>query len=247
MIAISSDTCVYCLQTLTKESCTIDHVIARSWYPPDRPRLREWKVYACSSCNNKFSRIEGRLRQRLSLAVDTNKPILRKIYEASRRAWTTGAAHSLHDAFHRHKAKQAILNDLVTLVSPQARGVIPSSRLNFWKGSRTGIRLDSADVTAISEKWTRGIHACEIGELITSDYEIGVHFLDDRALPAEISDLMRHAKLISKDAEVQVWQAYVREEDTFGALYRFHMWQSFTVYTSVGKRTVSESVAMSDQ
>lgn len=46
--------CVYCLKD-DGENITVDHVIARSWYPTTSGCLPKWKAPACRTCNNRFS------------------------------------------------------------------------------------------------------------------------------------------------------------------------------------------------
>jgi hypothetical protein len=124
----------------------------------------------------------------------------------------------------------------MTVTLPNDRSVLPFSKINYWKGARTGIRIDKSDVDDIAEKWTRGIHYCTTGDFIEDSHDIYVHILPN-PVPPEIADVQKHATNISRDKTVQIYQAYVQEDGTYAAMYGFKIWASFEVHTIVAPQT----------
>ncbi|MDE2164671.1 MAG: HNH endonuclease [Alphaproteobacteria bacterium] len=224
--------CTYCLESIAPGHETVDHVIARSWYPPSIKNLSEWTVPACTKCNNRLSVVESKLLQRIALCVDTTDPNLDAIFERSRRAWSVNAARSLTDAYHRHRAKQALIRATIPIMGTNQKGMLPSSRVNYWKGSRTRIHLAKNDLAAITTKWTRGIHRNVIGSLIPPEYEISMHF-PRSPITEEVRDILRYTKTISQNPYVRVSMAHVKESDQFSAIYGFNIWNCFVVHTVV--------------
>ena len=131
--------CVYCLAEIPDDQLTVDHVIARSWFPKGTPPVEKWKVSACEPCNNRLSADEQNVLERMTLCMDPQNPAFSKIVESARRARDPKAANSARDVMHRFNRKQKLIRSVVKNMDPNRRGVIQAFQGNFEKGSTTGI------------------------------------------------------------------------------------------------------------
>lgn len=226
--------CVYCLATLTPVTRTIDHVIARSWFPSSSTPIRKWKVPACRTCNFRFSQIEGRVLQRLTLTINVRDPALKHLYEKTRRAWKTDAFASVTDTFFRRQNWHALLRSTRTVNALSASKALPYSRRNYWLGSRTEIQLPKEDIEALVGKWVRGIHYCEFKCLIPGDHRITPHFITDEGVQA-MKEAAKDAPVIRRGPYVEVQILTNNQENPLAAIYRIKLWRAFEVFADIDK------------
>ncbi len=171
--------CVYCLRLVPPSDVTDDHVIARSWYPNDTPPIGKWKAPACSSCNNRYSAPEKDILGRMAFCMDPAEPALGDIVQQARRAIDPRQAKSARDAIHRSNRREKLRQSVISVHNPDAPGILPSFRSNFSSGSRTGILIPARPLNAVIEKWIRGIHYCEFGKPIPTDYDVSIQLVSD--------------------------------------------------------------------
>ena len=117
--------------------------------------------------------------------------------------------------------------------SKSAPGVLPYFTDNFDAGSRTGILVSVPSLDGLVEKWVRGIHLCEVGWVIPTEYEVSVIHLDDRIRAEAFSHVTGHAKLVQKGPGVEVAIVHAEETDEFMTLYAFNVWNTLRCTASV--------------
>ena len=225
--------CTYCLKDVPATEATEDHVIARSWYPANTPPVTKWKVPACNECNNRYSAAEGSTLSRIALCMDPKDRSVGHIVQRALRSFDPKQANSARDAMHRFNKREALRQDLHQISDPKARGVLPSFRENFEKGSRTGIFIPADALHEVVKKWVRGIHFCEFGHPVPVDHVVSVQFVEDAAAASAFAEIMQFAKRIEKGpgVEVLIWQATEGNESvTQDAV---NIWGQFRVYASV--------------
>jgi hypothetical protein len=226
--------CVYCLEEVAAQKITIDHVIARSWFPADCISEPKWKAPSCNSCNNELSALEGDLLGRFAMCLDATNPDLKPIVEAAMRSLDPKLAKSPKDARVRGKHRDRILRELRKIDGPKMAGVLSFGRENFDKGSRTGININPKTLQAVIAKWIRGIHYCEFNEFIQPAWKIHVMLIGNGAVEPALAPFLEHAKVIEKGKYISVKIMYAREGDTVAAIYAFCIWQKFKPYGSFG-------------
>ncbi len=225
--------CTYCLKDVPATEATEDHVIARSWYPANTRLVAKWKVPACNECNNLYSAAEGSTLSRIALCMDPKDRSVGHIVRRALRSFDPKQANSARDAMHRFNKREALRQDLQQISDPMARGVLPSFRENFGKGSRTGILIPAAGLDEVVEKWVRGIHFCEFGDPVPDDHVVSVQFVEDEAAATAFAEIMQFAKRIEKGpgVEVLIWHAAEGNESV--TQYAFNIWGQFRAYGSV--------------
>ena len=225
--------CTYCLKEISAAEATEDHVIARSWYPANTPPIAKWKVLACKPCNNRYSTIEQDLLCRAAFCMDPADRSVARIVQRALRSIDPKQARSARDIKHRFNKRGKMLQGLKQIDNPNAIGVLPSFRDNFFAGSRTGISVPAKDLKAIVRKWISGIHFCEFQEYIASDQEITVHIVEDEVAETAFAEITQYANRIQKGpgVEVLIWRA--QEDGKAMSLFAFNIWQRFRVYGSV--------------
>lgn len=192
--------CPYCLKQVSAAETTIDHVIARSWFPAGTTNVAKWKIRCCRDCNNEKSVFEQDVLGRLAWCLDPSDPTLADIIKKARRSVDPRSATSARDAMHRFNKREALRRDVVDIASKTEPGVLPYFVDNFDGGSRTGIAIPSGSLDELIKKWVRGIHMCEISEIIPVGYDVSVIHVGDQARPAAIADISKHAKIVQKRA-----------------------------------------------
>ncbi|WP_340151652.1 HNH endonuclease signature motif containing protein [uncultured Sneathiella sp.] len=228
--------CTYCLKKFPKSEITVDHVIARSWYPADTPPVRKWKAPCCIECNRQKSATEGKLLGLIALCLDPEnkgeKPIIDKIF----RSIDPKLGQSAKDSMHRLNKKFALLRQLKKMPSKHSPEVLPSFKENYDKGSRTGVLIPKGKLEELIQSWVRGIHLIEIGNYIDENATIDVYQVSDEAAFEAFKDIMQYAQIIEKGDGVRVFIWHAVENDKFAANYAFILYGKFKAYASVSSK-----------
>lgn len=238
---LESRVCVYCLCPETPEApLTVDHVIARSWYPEDMPNVEKWKVPACVGCNNRFSPLESRALAGLAWGLPPSNPALAPIIESVRRSIDPSLARSPEDRERRAKAFDALQKRIVPVESKKAPGVLPGFSKNFDAGSRTGVKVLQEELDLLIEKWIRGVHFRETGNVIPSDHTIEVQHLHDEDAE-DWREVLGLSTRIRKGPGVEVMYLNTPAPGGFVAFYRFDLWEMLRVYGTVQPTALLEA------
>jgi hypothetical protein len=220
--------CVYCLTVLSAVDKTDDHVIARSWYPTSTMPVAKWKAPACKKCNNKFSAAEGALLRRLALTLPKSGGY-RDIVDSQLRSLNPKDAKSDRDAACRLRNRLALSKCVVHVDQPMHKAVIPSSRINYALGSRTGVLIPKEQLDIVVEKWIRGIHFCEMGWPAPLQSKIDIFMVSDAAASGAFEMLKSNVVILRRGPGVEVRRSHVEEGELFGSIYEFDLWHRFRV------------------
>jgi hypothetical protein len=111
---------------------------------------------------------------RLALCLNPDDPTLANIIAGARRSMDPRSAKGARDIVHRINRREAILDSVIDIQSPQDPGVLPYFTPNFNAGSRTGIRIAPEALDGLVKLWVRGLHMYEVGSIIPASYEVSV-------------------------------------------------------------------------
>jgi hypothetical protein len=100
--------CVHCLKEPVE--LTSDHMFPKAWYPDTTPEnLEKWQIPSCLACNQRYSKIEGDLLNRVALALDTKHPASAGLVDTALRAINPDAGRDEKDAAARAALRRKIL------------------------------------------------------------------------------------------------------------------------------------------
>lgn len=225
--------CVYCLQEFPDNELTVDHVIARSWYPKNTPPIEKWKAPSCGPCNNKLSGDENIVLERIAWCLDPKDPSLIDIINRARRAVDPKKGKSARDIKHRFNKKQALIRGIKDIHTPNAPGLLPSYRDNFLQGSRTGIMIPAGKLSNVVTKWVRGIYYCELGRPVPEIAEVSAQFVEDEVAREAFNEILKHAKHLQRGPGVEALFWHVEEGEQAVTQYAFNIWKGFRAYGTV--------------
>ena len=222
--------CIYCLCAVTGGDLTVDHVIARSWYPTTALRFRPWKVPACIRCNNRFSRIEEHVLRCLALGLSPADATVAKIVAKVKRSIDPRFGRSVPDRQRRQRAREEMISRLRPVSSMSEPGMLPFFKGNLAAGSRTGVIVPSDEIEEIGTKWIRGVHYAHFGDLIPKSASIDIHFVTDEVAREAFGDMIEHAIALNKGPGVQVLIFDAVEGPERITQYAFKIWREMTLY-----------------
>lgn len=230
------ETCVYCLSTVPVDLITVDHVIARSWYPSDSLHLLKWKAPACIACNNTLGRIENDVLCRLAMCANPRDRTLEKIITSAKRSLNPAFGKSQKDKAKRESRRQEILSDLREEIRPDTNGVLPAFHRNFFEGSQSGIQISAQSLKTVGKKWMRGLHYWKFGDLIPIKAKLDVFFVTDEIAKEAFGEILQFATALNSGPGIQVLIFDVVEGNERITQYAFKIWREFTLYGSVNVR-----------
>lgn len=222
--------CVYCLKSVPSDQVTVDHVIAKSWYPSTALRFRPWMVPACRECNNRFSRIEESVLRTLALCLDPSDTTVAKIVKAVKRSIDPRYGKSHADKLRRQRARENVIRRLRPLSTLPKSSRLPSFQRNADSENPTGILVDGHDLEEVGKKWIRGIHFAHFGDLVPSTATIDIHFVTDEVAREAFGELLEHATALNKGSGVQVLIFDAVEGPERITQYAFKIWREFSLY-----------------
>ncbi len=225
--------CVYCLKDIPEGEETVDHVIAKSWFPTDAKELEKWRAPACRDCNNDKSRDEGELFLRLGLCVDPSSQLYGQIAAKAKRAIDPKAAKNPKDAKLRFNRRQKVAHHYTLDMDHMPERPFDGFTKNFDRGSRMGVRIPSKSLERLVTLWIRGIHYCEIGEPIPEGAVVSAHFVDRASAKEAFSEIEKFATTIEKGTGIKIRIWWVDEDGKKGGLYSFEIWEDFRVHGSI--------------
>lgn len=225
--------CVYCLEDFTDSALTVDHVIARSWFTPDAKELAKWKAPSCEPCNNRFSKDEKDLMERLALCLDPASPQYSEIAAKVKRAMNPRAATLPKDAMHRFNRRAKVLGAVKENLSPGHLGLLPGFEENIAAGSTTGVLVLAGALQSIVKKWIHGLYFCEISKPIPAEAEVDAYFVSDDAANQAFGEILQHGRRLVRGSGFKTIIWHVEEEGKLGTLFAFLIWEQLRAYGSV--------------
>lgn len=164
-----SEICTYC--TMPTDEPEEEHTCPRSWYPEGVTPSQMLVVPSCPDCNDRYSRIEERVRGRLGVALSgATDTEARGVGDRVLRSISSAHGTSKRDAEHREGRRQRLLQHM-SIASPSEWGrALPSTALpehpqwlqdpqsQLWKFGLPQVRFDPADLEAMTVKFVRGVY-----------------------------------------------------------------------------------------
>lgn len=225
--------CIYCLEEFPKEKLTVDHVIARSWFPNDTSPVEKWKVPSCQQCNNVKSFHEGEILFKAAWCMDPSDKTVAHIIDKAKRAIDPKCSTSAKDAMHRLNRKYALGRDVRDINRIRSASILPAFFGNAAKGSKTGIMIPADSLNNVVIMWMRGIYFCHFEQNIPEAAELNSYFVSDKVADEAFSDILKHATHLQKGPGVEVFIWHVEENGQAMTNFAFNIWNNFRAYGTV--------------
>lgn len=227
-----SGTCIYCLEH--SDTITIDHVIPRSWFPDSTPLNQEkWKAPCCKDCNNRYSKIEKNLLERIGLCLDPNDEVTKGIPQKALRALKASFGKNKKDSKSRARKGESIKSKLYQIKGDSLQGVLP----HF--GPKQGMEIENPATVDISE-----LELKEIGKklvrgmlYVTGEYYVGPEYRVECYINTEegnrfFEELYGKRGVtheLAPGIEAVIWQS----DKPPSSLFRFKIWNRLILHGSV--------------
>lgn len=226
--------CVYCLHALKSADMTVDHVIARSWYPGSTPdNVEKWKAPACRACNNRFSRDEQDLFIRLAHCVNPHDPAAQEVLDRAKRALDPSKAKNSRDRLRRQSARNRFIREMREVDALPSEGVLPSFRPNYDLGSRMALLVRAKLVSGVIEKWTRGLHYVLLGYPIPESALLTPIHMEDHHGDAALARFGMQATVLQAGPGIEVKHLTAAEGSARESVYAYRIWGQFRAYATV--------------
>lgn len=227
--------CVHCLKDNVE--LTSDHMFPKAWYPDATPEnLEKWQFPACLECNQRYSKIEGDLLNRVALALDTKHPASAGLVDAALRAIDPNAGRDEKDAGARAARGKKILGEMFKGEEISDDQIMPGlgERWGRTKSERLGVQIPRASLDTMTEKIVRGLVYREDGQFIEEPYEIETFVVDDEGAKVPKEMLEKAGRDFKREPGLEIRRAAVEGDERAG-LYEITFWQQFKTYAVVKK------------
>jgi hypothetical protein len=227
--------CVHCLKAGVE--LTSDHMFPKAWYPDATPEnLEKWQIPSCLECNNRYSKIEGDLLNRVALTLDTKHPASQGLLDTALRAMNPDAARNERDAAARSARAKKILGNIFKGEQIPENAIMPGlgERWDRPKGDQFGVQIPKERFTSITKKIVRGIVYREDNAFIEPPYKVECYVVTDEgaALPKELLDNV--GVVFKREPGLEIRRATVEGDERAG-LYEITFWGQFKTYATVVK------------
>lgn len=227
--------CVHCLKDGVE--LTSDHMFPKSWYPDATPaNLEKWQFPSCLECNQRYSKIEGDLLNRVALALDASNPASTGLADAALRAMDPNAGRDEKDAAARAARGRKILGQMFVGEKIPDDAVLPGlgERWGRSKDQQMAVQIPRSHLTDMTEKIVRGLVYREDGTFIDQPYEIKTFVVDDAGAKVAQEMLDKAGKEFKREPGLEIRQAKL-EGDEHAGLYEITFWQQFKTYAMIQK------------
>lgn len=224
--------CTYC-GTWTN-AVEMEHVFPESWYPEPKPAPSiQPCVPSCPACNDRFARVEERVRRYVAAGIDPNAPAALGIWNVVKRSLDPNRARGSNDRIHRQRAKEKFFRELVLVPATEPRTFpgfghkspslfrLPDGRI-VWGSPAT--LLAQSDVDVFGEKLVRGLFRRERGVPLPPDVHVEVFCAKEEAWP-EIAEQIQRFALSTRGVPpgFLYWCGFSRDDNAFSVWY-FLIW-----------------------
>jgi hypothetical protein len=173
--------CVHCLKDPVE--LTSDHMFPKAWYPDATPEnLEKWQIPSFDACNNRYSKIEGDLLNRVALALDTKHPASAGLIDAALRAMNPDAGRDEKDVAARAGRAKKIMGAMFKGEEIPEDAIMPGlgERWGRPKAEQMAVQIPKASFTDMTEKIVRGLVYREDGAFIEAPYKIETYVVNRR-------------------------------------------------------------------
>lgn len=163
--------CAYCGELVPE--LTEDHVIPRAWSGnADAAAAAKWKVPACRTCNNRWSKIERELTIAVGLTTWTDDDIMGDVAARATRSVKPSAGRNEKDRAHRRAALAKLRTQILpwAVVDQHPNSVLLGEVVD--RDEQLAFNLSGAALRALAEKIVRGVWFLVHGSPVKSGYEI---------------------------------------------------------------------------
>lgn len=183
-----------------KTANTFDHVPPKAFFPINYTR-KGYKIPACASCNNQYSKDEEYIRDCFSIAG--NSEFARKVFlEGTRKSYLR--PYSRLTPITKH---QRILNSLSEIDIKTKAGIV--------LGKATGIKIDIHRIERVHVKIVKGLFYWNLNKSMPVDSKISFFMNPENFLPELLSrkspildrfdEVFAYKAIIAKDGISSVW------------------------------------------
>ena len=231
-VKTESGTCIYCLEH--SDNITVDHVIPRSWYPDTTPMNQEkWKAPCCEGCNNRYSKIEKNLLERIGLCLDPKDVVTMGIPQKALRALKPSFGKDKKDSVSRAKKGDSIKSKLYQIRGDSLKGVLPhfGPKQGVINESPATVDISELDLLKIGEKLIRGML------YVTGEYYIGPEYEVKSYINTEEANRMfeewyaKHG--ITYKLAPGIEAVMIQRDNPWVSLFRFMIWNRLIIHGSV--------------
>jgi hypothetical protein len=157
--------CVYCCAA---EGVDREHVFPYSWYPDTTPpEVQRLTVPACRACNERFKRHEESVGHDLIMVADSARPEAAGVHERLSKSWRADQAKTAKEGKHRLIKANRIWRTM-RWADPAPGG--PHVQIHSASGLVLRVSparaIEKPGLKALAEKFIRGLHFGETGELL---------------------------------------------------------------------------------
>ncbi|OJU19066.1 MAG: hypothetical protein BGN84_00845 [Afipia sp. 62-7] len=209
----------------------------KAWYPDATPEnLEKWQFPCCFECNQRYSKIEGDLLNRVALALDSKNPASAGLVDAALRAMDPHAGRDEKDAAARAAKGKKILGQMFKGEEIPQDQLMPGlgERWGRTKDEQLGVQIPRASVDAMTEKIVRGLVYREDGLFIEEPYKIDAFIVSDDGAKVPMELLEKAGKDFKREPGLEIRRATVEGDERAG-LYEITFWQQFKTYAMVQK------------
>jgi hypothetical protein len=234
--------CVHCLKDPVE--LTRDHVFPQAWYPDATPKnLEKWQIPSCVACNNRYSKIEGDLLNRVALSLDTKHPASAGLVDAALRAMNPEAGRDEKDVAARAARAKKLLGTMFRGEQIPENAIMPGlgERWGRPKAEQMAVQIPRASFTAMTEKIVRGLVYLEDSAFIEGPYKIETYIVDDESAKVCKEMLEKAGEVFKREPGLETRRARV-DGDKRTAIYEITFWQQFKTYATVSKLDLSRLV-----
>jgi|ERR1700683_3834544 hypothetical protein len=232
--------CVHCLKEPVE--LTSDHMFPRAWYPNATPEMEKWQIPSCVPCNNRYSKVEGDLLNRVALALDTKHPASAGLVDAALRAINPEAGRDEKDVAARAAQAKRVLGGMFKGEQIPEDAVMPGlgERWGRPKAEQMAVQIPNASFTDMTEKIVRGLVYREDRAFIEAPYKIETYIIiDDEGAKVCKEMLDKAGKVFKREPGLEIRRAPVVGDERAG-LYEITFWQQFKTYATVSKPDLSK-------
>jgi Ribosomal protein L7/L12 dimerisation domain len=233
--------CVHCLKDPVE--LTSDHMFPKAWYPDSAPEMEKWQIPSCDPCNNRYSKVEGDLLNRVALALDTTHPASAGLIDAALRAMNPDAGRDEKDVAARAARAKKILGTMFKGEEIPEDAIMPGlgERWGRPKAEQMAVQIPKASFMDMTEKIVRGLVYREDGAFIETPYKIETYIVNDEGAKVCKEMLDKAGEMFKREPGLEIRRARVDGDKRTG-LYEITFWQQFKTYATVSKLDLSKLV-----
>jgi hypothetical protein len=224
--------CIYCLSKAGPP--TIDHVIPRSFYPDSTPpNQAKWKAPCCSKCNNRYSKIEKEILEKLGLCLNPDDITARGVAQRAVRAFRPSLGKSLKDKASRARRRESILKDSLELSGIPLRGILPrfGPPAESTEGPLATVKIHHSMLEVFGVKLIKGLLYVTGGFYLDSKFRITCKILTEQGDSLMNRDY-GHLGTIHELAPGISATIALSEQPPAG-LFRFQFWNKLVLHGTV--------------